>query len=254
MSDRGSIGGPGREVDAGVDFGVLILAAVYFAVIEEETGRVRGAWCGEYGRSAEVGRRADETVGLLGTAQRYSWLADWCKSAIARTKQSTTHQEETPEGRKVRRQRLRELRAKENSLRWSTKRVMRAGRNSIARAVVRVADRVVLGDLGLEDIAKGKRGAAHTRRNLCALGQLRDRFVQVGGQLGVQTDVVDEGGTTGTCPWCLKYEKKNSAVRTLWVCIFPVDVKTFRVQCCMIVVTDYPKSLALVCIFFLIFF
>ena len=115
------------------------------------------------------------------------------------------------------------------ALRLRAKRVVRTAHNRAARAVARVTDHIAIGDLSHEGIARGKRGAMHLRRKLCGLAQLRERFKCSGGALGVSVGVVNEGGTTGTCAWCLNFERKNSSVRTLHVNV--IDFSLFCCEC-----------------------
>ena len=53
-----------------------------------------------------------------------------------------------------------------------------------------------IGDLDLKGVARGKRGAMHTRYNLCASGELCDRFLRTSASLGVIARELNEGGTT----------------------------------------------------------
>ena len=156
---------------------------------------------------------------VLGAAQWYTWMVDSCQSIIKRTCETG----------KFARQRRSNVRRRAVVLCLQAKRVMCVAHNRAVRAVARVTDRIAIGDLSHEGIARGKRGAMHSRRKLCGLAQLRDRFKCSGGALGVSVGVVNEGGTTGTCAWCLNFERKNSSVRTLHVNV--IDFLLFRCEC-----------------------
>lgn len=81
--------------------------------------------------------------------------------------------------------------------------------------MVRTSDAVAIGDLSVASLLRGRKGRFNRRMKLCRLANLRDVLKSKCGKLGAGVRVVNEGGTTGTCPWCLTYAKHGGEVSEL---------------------------------------
>ena len=96
---------------------------------------------------------------------------------------------------------------------------MCAAHHRIARQVCTVADEVAIGDLGIQALMRGHRGRLHRRMALAKPAHMWDTVIHTGKALGVDVRVVDECGTTGTCPRCLEYTKHPSNVSVFVFCL-----------------------------------
>lgn len=191
----------------GVDLGVVILAAVFTAAWGDE--RVEGAWWAELCRDGRLGRRDPDARGsrrgVQGRAEWLLWLGDGCLRAAARIRGT---------GRRAQRQRGR-LRARAARLRVRARAAVRSAHHRIASHITSHADEVVIGDLDVVDLGRGRRGRNNRRLRFCGPARLRDDIVRAGKARGVAVSIMDESGTTGTCPWCLTYRKHGSEVCVL---------------------------------------
>ena len=210
-----SVAGNGRSIQMGVDLGVLVLAGVFAAIFGERGLQTYGVWGGELCRDGHIGERirseeGNVIRGVLQKAEWVSWLSDGLTRACTVSKVSDSWRDKGKRGR-ARRRRLRRLAA---CHRHRAKNMMQAAHTRIARQICTYTDRVYLGNLGVSELGRGRRGRMNRRLRLCRLASLRERIRLTGTGLGVDVRVVDERGTTGTCPWCVSYESRSSAVRT----------------------------------------
>lgn len=198
----------GRKVSAGVDLGILTLAAAY--VCEFDGEEPRGVWSGEFCRDGRVGDRQLGKIrpGVQGKSEWRLWQADACQSAAAMCKGS---------GRRGQRRRAR-LRAAAMRHRVSAREQVHAAHTRVACSLTSQVDHLVIGDIDIPGLMRGRRGRHNRRMAFTRLARLRDLMVRAGEERGVQVDVVDEGGTTGTCPWCLSFKKRGNEVRVYSCC------------------------------------
>lgn len=183
-----------------MDLGVVILAGVYAAARRGD--RVEEAWWGEYCREGRLGERGTGR-GVQGKAEWLLWLSDGCQRAAAACREG---------GRYGQRRRAR-LRARAACLRTRARAAMHAAHHRIAATLTSQVDEVVIGDLDVVGLGRGRKGRNNRRLRFCAPARLRDAIKRAGTARGVEVKIVNEGGTTGTCPLCLHFAKHESEVR-----------------------------------------
>lgn len=209
VTGSASVAGVGIKVRAGVDLGILTLAAVY--VCEFYIGQPQGAWSGEFCRDGRVGDRVHlgkQRSGVQGKSEWRLWQADACRSAAAICKVS---------GRRGQRRRAR-LRAAAMQHRVRARAQMHSAHARIACSLTSQVDHLVIGDLDTVGLRTGRKGRHNRRLGFTRLAGLRDTLERAGKARGVEVQVVDEGGTTGTCPWCLIFKKRGNEVRSYSCC------------------------------------